>query len=114
VEPFDGAQGVPEGTTRLHDEIYRLTLEQGDAVGDADLDRLLLLLSRRGALIARLPRAEERPRQIAEMDRVTEARLLCWQERVVAELGMLQRGEIALNGYRADMEVRSSFLDETS
>jgi hypothetical protein len=109
-----------EETARLHDEILQLTLEVRDAIGDGHLDRLRSLLARRETLIASLPakRGESavghKLRQIAELDEASETLLRAWRERVVAELDLLRRGRIGLNGYRTRTRVSSSFLDNVS
>lgn len=103
-----------DGRAQDRDEIYTLTLTLGDAVRNCDLDQLGLVLSRRGTLIARLPRAEGRLRQIAELDRVTEAMLRRWMERVMEELAGVRRGAIALKGYHAQTDGAAFGLDEVS
>lgn len=108
-----------EETARLYDEIMRLTLEQRDAIGGGDLERLLALLARRGALMASLPTEPDtaweqaRQRQIAELDGAHEAYLLAWRERVVGELDQLQRGQAGLGGYRTHTPVETGFIDRT-
>lgn len=109
-----------EETVRLYDEILRLTLEQREAIGSGDMERLLSLLARRGTLMASLP-AEQvgewqqtRRQQIAELDRASGAFLHAWREQVVAELGLLQRGQTGLRGYRAHPPVDTAFIDGTS
>ena len=109
-----------EETARLYDEILRLTLEQREAIGSGDMERLLSLLVRRGTLMASLP-AEQggewqqtRRRAISELDKAHEVSLHTWREQVVAELGLLQRGQTGLRGYRAHPPVDTAFIDGTS
>lgn len=85
-----------------------------DAAAEGDLDRLLPLLTRRGALLARAPRGEHGLRQIAELDKQTERRLFHFRQQLVDELGQIQRGRVALEGYRADPERSASFFDRVS
>lgn len=101
----------PQETALVHEEIYRLSRAQREAASDGDLDRVLQLLSRRGELLARVPRGEPRLRQIAELDRETERRLLHVRQQLVDELGQIQRGRVALEGYRADADGGALFLD---
>lgn len=119
---------IPSGDTRYrpgrrsgqYDEILRLTLEARDAISDGDLGKLLPLLARRGTLLESLPAEQEgdweqaRRQQIAELDRASEALLLAWRERVVAEFGVLQRGKSGLGGYRAGEPADAAFIDRTS
>lgn len=101
----------PQETALVHEEIYRLSREQREAAGDGDLDRVLELLSRRGELLARVPRGEPGLRQIAELDRETEERLLHVRQQLVAELGLIRQGRAAIDGYRADSDGGTLFLD---
>lgn len=104
----------PEETALLCDEICRLSRQMSDAAAEGNLDRLLPLLTRRGALLARAPRGEQGLRQIAEMDKQTERRLFHLRQQLVDELGQIQRGRVALEGYRADPERSASFFDRFS
>ena len=108
-----------EETARLYDEILRISLEQREAIMGGELERLLSLLARRGALMASLPTKPDgaweqaRRRQIAELDRESEAFLRAWHEQALAELGLLHRGQTGLGGYRAHATVETSFIDRT-
>lgn len=104
----------PEETALVCDEICGLSQQMSDAAVEGDLDRLLPLLTRRGALLARAPRGEQGLRQIAELDKETERRLLHLRQQLLTELGQIQRGMHALEGYRADSEGSTSFLDRIS
>lgn len=104
----------PEETALVYDEINKLSQQMNDAAAEGDLDRLLPLLTRRGALLALAPRGEQRLRQIAELDKETERRLLHLRQQLVDELAQIQRGMAAMDGYRADPERSASFLDRIS
>lgn len=101
----------PEETALVCDEIWGLSRQVSDAAAKGDLDRLLPLLTRRGALLARAPRGEQELRQIAELDKQTERRLLQVRQQLVDELDQIQRGRVALEGYRVDSDGSALFLD---
>lgn len=85
-----------------------------DAAAEGDLDRLLPLLERRGALLARLPRGQEQLGRIAELDKEIESRLRALRQQLLAELGQIQHGMRALEGYHTDTQADAQALDRLS
>lgn len=109
-----------EETAPLYDEILRLTLQQCEAIKGGDLERLLSLLARRERMLASLPTETDgaweqtRRQAIAELDRTSEVSLHAWREQVIAELGLLRRGQTGLGGYRAGGSADAAFIDRAS
>lgn len=108
-----------EETTRRYDGILELTLQQREAIGSGDLERLLTLLARREILLASLAaqdgaRHQTWRRQIAELDSANEAALLIWREQATGELASIRRGRTGLGGYRACAPVEDAFIDRIS
>ncbi|KAB2959412.1 MAG: flagellar protein FlgN [Candidatus Methylomirabilis oxygeniifera] len=108
-----------EETTRQHDEILELTLQQREAIGSGDLEGLLALLARRETLLASLAaqdgvRCQTWRRQIAELDSANEAALLAWREQAAVELASIRRGRTGLGGYRACAPAENAFIDRIS
>lgn len=108
-----------EETTRQHDEILELTLQQRAAIGSGDLEGLLTLLARREMLLASMAaqdgvRHQTWRRQIAELDSANEAALLTWREQAMVELASIRRGRTGLGGYRACAPVEDTFIDRIS
>lgn len=104
----------PKEAALVCDEIWGLSRQMSDAAAEGDLDRLLPLLTRREALLARARRGEPELRKIAELDKQTERRLLQARQQLVDELDQIQRGRVALEGYRADSDGSALFLDRIS
>lgn len=108
------------GSSELYDEVLRLTQEQAEATRSRDLERLLMLLSRRGELMATLQVTPDRAgkqaqRQwIVEMDHAQEASLLAWRAEIIAELERLRCGQTGLLGYRVHALIGTNFINQTS
>ena len=119
--PSHAVSGDPlDRRNEPYDEILRLTLQQREAIECGDLERLLSLLARRERMLASLPAGTDgvweqtRRQAIAELDMASEASLLTWREQVIVELGLLQRGQTGLGGYRVGESADAAFIDQAS